>query len=108
MKRALAVISLAALLAAAAIGQSASGQPEFEVADVRPSAPDRTQRGGIQPGGRVDMSAYTLKSLMTLAWDIDGDRLVGGPKWLDTDRFDIVEDFEYNCTPRLRREVRAR
>jgi hypothetical protein len=22
------------------------------------------------------------------------------------DRFDIVEDFEYNCTPRLRREVR--
>jgi hypothetical protein len=26
--------------------------------------------------------------------------------WLHPDRFDIVEDFEYNCTPRLRREVR--
>src|ERR1035437_7323590 len=26
--------------------------------------------------------------------------------WLQPDRFDIVEDFEYNCTPRLRREVR--
>jgi len=24
----------------------------------------------------------------------------------EADRFDIVEDFEYNCTPRLRREVR--
>jgi hypothetical protein len=26
--------------------------------------------------------------------------------WLHPDSFDIVEDFEYNCTPRLRREVR--
>ena len=26
--------------------------------------------------------------------------------WLHADRFDIVEEFEYNCTPRLRREVR--
>ena len=26
--------------------------------------------------------------------------------WLQPDRFDIVWDFEYNCTPRLRREVR--
>jgi len=26
--------------------------------------------------------------------------------WLYPDRFDIEEEFEYNCTPRLRREVR--
>jgi len=26
--------------------------------------------------------------------------------WLAPDRFDIVEEFEFNCTPRLRREVR--
>jgi hypothetical protein len=26
--------------------------------------------------------------------------------WLHADRFDISEDFEYNLTPRLRREVR--
>jgi hypothetical protein len=26
--------------------------------------------------------------------------------WLHPDRFDITEEFEYNCTPRLRREVR--
>jgi hypothetical protein len=25
--------------------------------------------------------------------------------WLQPDRFDIVEEFENNCTPRLRREV---
>jgi len=26
--------------------------------------------------------------------------------WIDPEGFDITEDFEYNCTPRLRREVR--
>jgi hypothetical protein len=26
--------------------------------------------------------------------------------WLHPDRFDIVEEFEYNCTPRPRRDVR--
>jgi len=26
--------------------------------------------------------------------------------WLVAERFDIIEEFEHNCTPRLRREVR--
>src|SRR5271157_5911015 len=26
--------------------------------------------------------------------------------WIYADRFDIEEEFEYNCSPRLRREVR--
>ncbi len=26
--------------------------------------------------------------------------------WLHPEGFDIAEEFEYNCTPRLRREVR--
>jgi hypothetical protein len=26
--------------------------------------------------------------------------------WLQPDSFDIAAEFEYNCTPRLRREVR--
>ena len=26
--------------------------------------------------------------------------------WLYPDGFDVVEDFEYNCSPRWRREVR--
>ena len=38
----------------------------------------------------MDLFAATLKSPITLAWDLDADRLAGGPKWLDTDRFDIV------------------
>ncbi|MGA2144023.1 MAG: hypothetical protein ABSH49_03575 [Bryobacteraceae bacterium] len=26
--------------------------------------------------------------------------------WIHAERFDITGDFEYNCTPRLRRQVR--
>jgi len=67
---------------------------EFEVADIRPSAPGVTQMsGGIQPGGRIDVRGMALRALMTMAWNIDDnddDMLVGGPKWLDVDRFDLV------------------
>ena len=67
---------------------------EFEVADIKPSAPGVTQMsGGIQPGGRIDVRGMTLRALMRMAWNIDDnedDLLVGGPKWLDVDRFDIA------------------
>lgn len=67
---------------------------EFEVAEVRPSAPGVTQMsGGIQPGGRIDVRGITLRALMRIAWNIDDnddDMLIGGPKWLDVDRFDII------------------
>jgi uncharacterized protein (TIGR03435 family) len=67
---------------------------EFEVADIKPSAPGVTEMsGGIQPGGRIDVRGMTLRALMRIAWNIDDnddDMLVGGPKWLDVDRFDII------------------
>ena len=64
---------------------------EFEVAVIKPTPPDSTDppRGGIQPGGRVDAHAITLKNMITLAWDIHPEMVIG-PKWIDTDRFDIV------------------
>jgi uncharacterized protein (TIGR03435 family) len=41
--------------------------------------------------GRVNLQGYTLKSLIMLAWDLNSDdMLVGAPKWIDTDRFDVI------------------
>jgi len=62
---------------------------EFEVADIKPSAPGAQQRGGFQPGGRLDLQNFSLKNLITLAWSL-GDDMVAGPKWMETERFDIV------------------
>jgi len=69
---------------------------EFEVADIKPSAPDPTGGTGILPrpdvkNGRLYVPGITLKNLIQLAWDLNGDEfLVGAPKWLDEEKFDIL------------------
>jgi uncharacterized protein (TIGR03435 family) len=65
---------------------------EFEVAVIKPSAPDSSQtRSPFQPGGRLDLRGLTLKTLIMIAWNLNGDEmLTGAPKWLDSDRFDII------------------
>lgn len=76
---------------------------EFEVAEVRPAKPftPPAGRGGVTPAlgpegwvtiqnGRVEFQSATLKGLITFALDLDPRMLVGGPKWLDEDRFDVI------------------
>jgi uncharacterized protein (TIGR03435 family) len=66
---------------------------EFEVAVVKPSQPGNTNRR-IQPkpGGQIEVENIPLKMLIALAWNLDQDqdKIVGGPKWIDSDSFDIV------------------
>jgi uncharacterized protein (TIGR03435 family) len=65
---------------------------EFEVAVVKPSTPDSRQtRSPFQPGGKLDLQGFSLKRLIMIAWDLNGDELLAGaPKWLDSERFDII------------------
>jgi uncharacterized protein (TIGR03435 family) len=74
---------------------------EFEVAVIKPSLPGSNARMmRIQPSGRVDFEGITLKLLITFAWDIsNGDSLVGEPKWLDSDRFDLVAEASSSGPP---------
>ena len=87
---ALRATGLAGLLLLPALPQSA--RPEFEVADVKPntSANPVPSKGGFLPGGRVDLPNITLRQLIAGAYNLQPDMLAGGPKWLDSDRFDIV------------------
>jgi uncharacterized protein (TIGR03435 family) len=65
--------------------------PEFEVADIKPTMPGVTRQLARIQNGRVDIQAFPLKQLVTLAWDINSDDLIAGaPKWMDSARFDIV------------------
>jgi uncharacterized protein (TIGR03435 family) len=64
---------------------------EFEVADIKLSMPGANPRNRLQPGGRLDVQAFTLKMLINLAWNINNDEmLAGAPKYLDSTRFDII------------------
>jgi uncharacterized protein (TIGR03435 family) len=64
---------------------------EFEVASLKPSAPDA--RGG-QPdikNGRFYVPAIPLQTLIAVAWDFNSPEfLVNAPKWLAEDRYDIL------------------
>jgi uncharacterized protein (TIGR03435 family) len=64
---------------------------EFEVADLKPTPPDfQGMRLNLQPGGRVNIAGVPVKFLIQQAWDVTDEMLVGAPKWMDTDRYDIV------------------
>jgi uncharacterized protein (TIGR03435 family) len=63
---------------------------EFEVASVRVSKLTQNGAERVLRSGMVDLQGLTLKELITAAYDIDDERLVGVPKWMETDRFDVA------------------
>jgi uncharacterized protein (TIGR03435 family) len=66
--------------------------PQFDVAVIKPAKPGTDFRGRIN-GGQIDLQGAPLTFLITFAWDLnsnDEEVLVGAPKWLDSDRFDIL------------------
>ena len=66
---------------------------EFEVGDVKPSAPDEKGFYELRPSGLLEIHANPLSVLIGAAWDIDFDHvseLVVAPKWIESRRFDIT------------------
>ncbi|HTV82131.1 MAG TPA: M56 and DUF3738 domain-containing protein [Acidobacteriaceae bacterium] len=66
----------------------------FEVASIRPAAPQdalRIMSRIMDPpsDGRFYATNVTLKMLVDIAYDVQDAQIEGGPKWFDTDRFDI-------------------
>src|SRR5438105_1438822 len=90
MRRALGTLGLMALLCGIAAAQPAQKPPEFEAADVHASAPGGTESGGFLTNGRVEFRSTSLLRLITIAYSVQADRVVGGPSWLDSDRFDVT------------------
>jgi uncharacterized protein (TIGR03435 family) len=65
---------------------------KFDVAVIKPSKPDEKFQGGVN-ANQVDVKGAALKFLITFAWDLNPNNeevLVGAPKWLDSDHFDIL------------------
>src|ERR1700732_4519911 len=86
-----AVVSLAVWVSGAICGQSVVAQ-RFEVASVKPTSADRLNgpSGGKSGRGRLTMSNVTLKRCIMGAFGAGPNQIVGGPGWLDSDRYEIV------------------
>jgi bla regulator protein blaR1 len=66
-----------------------SALPEFEVASIRPSAPDSNLKVDFAPGGKLFIADATLRFLIKIAYDIGDDQLAGGPRWIGAKRFNL-------------------
>jgi hypothetical protein len=82
--RVFAAISFVALLSGVAVGQSAGSAPTFDVADVHASARTTTPfvSGGALLGGRYELHKATMVDLIRFAYDVDADKVLGGPSWV--------------------------
>jgi len=64
---------------------------QFEVASIKPNRSTTPPRAGFAPNGFEAVNAV-LRQLIELAYNDPTDKvaeIVGGPRWLDTERFDI-------------------
>jgi len=69
----------------------AAKRPEFEVASIKPASPaNRAIDLRNLPGGKIIVTQYTLGLLIQFAFDVQHYQVVGGPGWIETDRFDIT------------------
>jgi uncharacterized protein (TIGR03435 family) len=122
MRRAIARVVLTGLLLAigAPVGTVADSQsrtaedktPVFEVASVKANRTRTDSRGiNVQPG-RLTITALTLRGIVAFAYNVPNplrfSRISGGPKWLDSDRFDIIAKADGGASmDRLRLMLRA-
>ena len=65
-------------------------KPQFEVATVRPNkSGEQGASLGPRPGGRLIGTNQTVRNLIRNAFNVQPYQLIGGPDWMDSDRFDI-------------------
>jgi bla regulator protein blaR1 len=70
---------------------AADVDPSFEVATIKPSNPDTPGKGiNINRAREFTTRNTTFNDLITFAYGLHPKQLVGGPGWLDKDKFDIL------------------
>lgn len=80
--------------------------PQFEIADIHPSPPRfiAAMRTGWSHG-IYELRQATVVDLIQTAWNVDADHVLGGPEWLELDRFDIVATAPPDSTPQTRKAM---
>jgi uncharacterized protein (TIGR03435 family) len=85
MRRVFAGVGLIVFLSGAIFGQG----PTFGIADVHASDHVASMRGGVVRSGIYQIQTATMVDLISAAYNIEGDKVLGGPSWLELDRFDV-------------------
>jgi uncharacterized protein (TIGR03435 family) len=84
----------------AAAGQK---QPSFEVVVIKPSKPGNSHHGWDSSIDRVSIQNYSLRRIIRAAYGLKSDsQVVGGPKWLDNQPFDILAKVDDSEVTKIR------
>ena len=74
----------------AGYGQPGLEPPKYEVASIKPNTGNDFRFAfRIQPDGSLAATGITLKRLMMTAYNAQGFRIVGGPDWVASSRWDL-------------------
>jgi len=94
--RVLVSLSVAAALSCFAFGQTTEKSLTFELADVHVSLPSSlastfgSMSGGVPRAGRYEIRNASMLDLVRTAYGVEPEKVVGGPNWLASDRFDVI------------------
>src|SRR5262245_20025142 len=77
----------------------AAGRPQFEVASIKVHPPPVTQIGIMNRGGRFVATGLSLKMLVGRGYAVPEMRIVGGPSWVESERYDIEAKAPDGATP---------
>ena len=100
MKTCIVRIAFLLVSCCVAFAQQPSGSPSFEVASIKPSAPQPMGMMKIMMNADAGMLRYTnvsLKGVICTAYRVK-DFQIDGPDWLGSARFDIVAKFPDGAT----------
>ena len=84
------ILAIGLTVFAATAGAQAPKEPAFDVAAIKPAAD--TQQFSfsmVQPGGRYIGQNMSLRLLIKTAYGVHDSQIIGGPSWIDSDRWDI-------------------
>jgi len=71
-------------------------RPAFEVASIKRNTSANQGAGVHGNGGSLSITNSPLRNVIRNAWNLQGFQIVGGPGWIDTERWDIVAKAEGN------------
>jgi len=87
---------------AAAQGQA----PMTDGIEIRVSAANTIPvMRSVLAGDRYELRNATVADLIRTAWAVGADDVVGGPQWLDTDRFDVIAGAPVGSGPKRRQAL---
>jgi len=90
MKMGVILLSALTLFSAAPGAQAPPADVAFDVAAIKPAAdPTAFSFSMVQPGGRYIGQNMSLRLLIKTAYGVHDSQIIGGPPWIDSDRWDI-------------------